>query len=92
VITIIIILLGAVGLIVVNALKGSPWGTFTIAATIPIALLMGFYLRRIRQGKVIEASLMGFVLVMLSIWGGQWISQGAYAGWFPSAERRWHGR
>ena len=82
VITIIIILLGAIGLIVVNALKGSPWGTFTIAATIPIALLMGFYLRRIRPGKVIEASLMGFVLVMLSIWGGQWISQGPYAAWF----------
>jgi len=82
VITIIIILLGAIGLIVVNALKGSPWGTFTIAATIPIALLMGLYLRRIRPGKVIEASLMGFVLVMLSIWGGQWISHSAYAAWF----------
>ena len=82
VITIIIILLGAIGLIVVNALKGSPWGTFTIAATIPIALLMGFYLRRIRPGKVIEASLMGFVLVMLSIWGGQWISHSPYASWF----------
>jgi carbon starvation protein len=82
VITIIIILLGAIGLIVVNALKGSPWGTFTIAATIPIALLMGFYLRRVRPGKVIEASLMGFILVMLSIWGGQWISHSPYAPWF----------
>ena len=82
VITIIIILLGAIGLIVVNALKGSPWGTFTIAATIPIALLMGVYLRRIRPGKVIEASLIGFVLVMLSIWGGQWISLSPYASWF----------
>jgi len=82
VITIIIILLGAIGLIVVNALKGSPWGTFTIAATIPIALLMGFYLRRIRPGKVIEASLMGFILVMLSIWGGQWIAHSPYASWF----------
>jgi carbon starvation protein len=82
VITIIIILLGAIGLIVVNALKGSPWGTFTIAATIPIALMMGFYLRRIRPGKVIEASFGGFVLVMLSIWGGQWISHSAYAAWF----------
>jgi carbon starvation protein len=82
VITIIIILLGAIGLIVVNALKGSPWGAFTIAATIPIALLMGVYLRRIRPGRVIEASIMGFVLVMLSIWGGQWLSHSQYASWF----------
>src|SRR5467141_1026287 len=52
VISIIVILLGVCALIVVNALKGSPWGTFTIAMTIPIALLMGVYLRRIRPGKV----------------------------------------
>src|SRR3569833_2257041 len=53
VVAIIVILLGAVALIVVNALKGSPWGTFTIGMTIPIALLMGVYLRRIRPGKVL---------------------------------------
>jgi carbon starvation protein len=75
VISIIVILLGSGALIVVNALKSSPWGTFTIAMTIPIALLMGVYLRRIRPGKVLECSLMGFVLVMLAIVGGQWISQ-----------------
>jgi carbon starvation protein len=75
VISIIVILLGVVALVVVNALKSSPWGTFTIAMTIPIALLMGIYLRQIRPGKVMEASIMGFVLVMLSIWGGQWVSQ-----------------
>ena len=74
VISIIIILLGATALIVVNALKSSPWGTFTIAMTMPIALLMGIYLRRLRPGKVLETSLLGFVLVMLSIWGGQWVS------------------
>jgi carbon starvation protein len=62
-------------LIVVNALKASPWGTFTIAMTIPIALLMGVYLRRIRPGKVLEVSVLGFILVMLAIWGGQWVSQ-----------------
>src|SRR5579862_7736123 len=56
VISIIVILLGVCALIVVNALKGSPWGTFTIAMTIPIALLMGVYLRRIRPGKVLETS------------------------------------
>jgi carbon starvation protein len=75
VISIIIILLGAVALIVVNALKASPWGAFTIAMTIPIALLMGLYLRRLRPGKVLESSVLGFVLVMLAIWGGQWASQ-----------------
>ena len=75
VISIIVILLGVVRLVVVNALKASPWGTFTIAMTIPIALLMGVYLRRLRPGKVLETSALGFVLVMLAIWGGQWVSQ-----------------
>jgi carbon starvation protein len=75
VISIIVILLGVAALIVVNALKSSPWGTFTIAMTIPIALLMGVYLRRIRPGKVLETSVLGFILVMLAIWGGQWASQ-----------------
>ncbi len=75
VIIILIILLAVVALVVVNALKDSPWGTFTIAMTIPIALLMGVYLRRIRPGKVLEVSGLGFVLVLLAIWGGQWVSQ-----------------
>jgi carbon starvation protein len=75
VIAILIILLAVVALVVVNALKDSPWGTFTIAMTIPIALLMGIYLRRIRPGKVLEVSALGFVLVLLAIWGGQWASQ-----------------
>src|SRR3954468_19081250 len=59
VISIIVILLGVCALVVVNALKSSPWGTFTIAMTIPIALLMGVYLRRIRPGKVFETSILG---------------------------------
>ncbi|MFZ3276495.1 MAG: carbon starvation CstA family protein, partial [Candidatus Sulfotelmatobacter sp.] len=75
VIAILIILLGVAALIVVNALKASPWGTFTIAMTIPIALLMGVYLRRIRPGKVLEVSALGFVLVLAAIWGGQYVSQ-----------------
>jgi carbon starvation protein len=75
VIVILIILLAVVALVVVNALKSSPWGTFTIAMTIPIALLMGIYLRRLRPGKVLEASVLGFIMVMLAIWGGQWVSQ-----------------
>jgi carbon starvation protein len=74
VISIVVILLGVCALIVVNALKASPWGTFTIAMTIPIALLMGVYLRRLRPGKVLETSVLGFLLVLLAIWGGSWAS------------------
>ena len=75
VISILIILLGVAALIVVNALKASPWGTFTIEMTMPIAVLMGVYLRRIRPGKVLEVSALGFVLVLAAIWGGQYVSQ-----------------
>src|SRR5713226_5476187 len=75
VISILVILLAVCALIVVNALKQSPWGAFTIAMTIPIALLMGVYLRRLRPGRVLETSILGFILVMLAIWGGQWASQ-----------------
>jgi carbon starvation protein len=74
VVAILVILLAVVALIVVNALKDSPWGTFTIAMTIPIALLMGLYLRHVRPGKVLEASVFGFILVLLAIWGGRWAS------------------
>jgi carbon starvation protein len=74
VLMIMIILLAVVGLVVVNALKGSPWGTFTIAATMPVAVLMGLYLRYVRPGKVLETSALGFVLVMASIFGGQAVS------------------
>jgi len=74
VISILIILLAVCALIVVNALKQSPWGAFTIAMTIPIALLMGVYLRRLRPGRVLETSAIGFVLVLAAIWGGQWAS------------------
>jgi carbon starvation protein len=83
IIGIIVILLGVCALVVVNALKASPWGTFTIAMTIPIALLMGVYLRRLRPGKVLETSILGFILVLLAIWGGQWVSQTPALGqWF----------
>ena len=75
IISIIVLILGVTALIVVNALKSSPWGAFTIAMTIPIALLMGVYLRVLRPGKVLEGSLLGFVLVLLAIWGGQWVAE-----------------
>jgi carbon starvation protein len=74
VLLIMIILLAVVALVVVNALKGSPWGTFTIAATMPIAVFMGLYLRYLRPGQVLECSVIGFLLVLASIFGGQWVS------------------
>jgi len=77
VLLIMIILLAVVALVVVNALKDSPWGTFTIAASMPIAVFMGLYLRYWRPGKVLEVSAIGFVLVLCSIFGGQWVSQSA---------------
>ncbi|MCZ2150573.1 MAG: carbon starvation protein A [Bryobacterales bacterium] len=83
VLLIMIILLAVVALVVVNALKGSPWGTFTIAATMPIAVFMGIYLRYWRPGKVLEVSLIGFVLVMASIFAGQAVAQSeTLAPWF----------
>ena len=77
VLLIMIILLAVIALVVVNALKDSPWGTFTIAATMPIAVFMGLYLRYWRPGKVLECSIIGFGLVLLSIFGGQWVAQSA---------------
>src|SRR3982074_1063414 len=83
VLLIMIILLAVVALVVVNALKGSPWGTFTIAATMPIALFMGFVLGYWRPGKVLECSAIGFVLVLASIFGGQAVAESAtLAPWF----------
>jgi carbon starvation protein len=74
---IMIILIAVLALIVVNALKSSPWGLFTIACTIPIALLMGWWMRSWRPGRVGEASLAGGVLLLLALVGGGWISRHA---------------
>ena len=68
---IMVIILAVLALIVVKALAASPWGTFTVAATIPVALFMGVYLRFIRPGRIAEVSVIGFVLLMLAILGGQ---------------------
>ena len=75
VLSIMLILIGVLGLVVTNAMFGSPWGTFTIAATIPIALLMGVYMTQIRPGHVLEASIGGLVLVLLAVWGGRFIHE-----------------
>ncbi len=70
---IMVIILAVLALIVVKALTGSPWGTFTVMATIPIALFMGIYSRYVRVGRIGEISAIGFVLLMLAIVGGQWV-------------------
>src|SRR5437773_1243195 len=74
---IMIILIAVVALVVVNALRSSPWGLFTIAMTIPIALLLGVYLRYLRPGRVLEASLLGLVLVMAAVIGGRHVAESA---------------
>jgi len=82
VLAIMIIILAVLALVVVKALAESPWGTFTIAATIPIALLMGVYMRFIRPGRVGEASAIGVVLLLLSIWGGRVVAESP--SWGPA--------
>jgi carbon starvation protein len=74
VLAIMTILLGVVALVVVNALKSSPWATFTLAMTIPIALVLGVYLRFLRPGRVLEASLIGVALVLFVVVAGQWVA------------------
>ncbi len=76
--TIMIIIVAILALVVVNALGESPWGVFSVSMTIPIALFMGVYLRYLRPGKVTEVSLIGFVLLLLAIIGGGWISETAW--------------
>ncbi|MBO0883138.1 MAG: carbon starvation protein A, partial [Mycobacterium sp.] len=83
VLVIMVIILAVLALVVVNALAESPWGVFSIAMTIPIALFMGVYLRYLRPGAVGEVSLIGFALLLLSIVGGGWVSENhTLASWF----------
>ena len=72
---IMIIILAALGLIVVKALGESPWGTFTVAVTIPLAMVMGIYMRFIRPGKIMEASAFGVIVLLATIWYGQHVSR-----------------
>jgi len=70
---IMVILISVLGLVVVNALKHSPWGTSTVMATIPIAILVGLHMRHFRPGKVLEGSLIGVALLLLAVASGGWI-------------------
>jgi carbon starvation protein len=80
--SIMIILLAVLALVVVNALAQSPWGTFSIAMTIPIAFLMGFYLRVLRPGRVMETTAIGVSLLLLAIVAGGWVQDSSLADTF----------
>ena len=80
--SIMIILLAVLALVVVNALAQSPWGVFSIAMTIPIALFMGFYLRVLRPGRVLEVTAIGVTLLLLAIVAGGWVQDSSWADTF----------
>jgi len=83
ILAIMVILLAVLALVVVNALKASPWGLFIIASTIPIAMLMGWWMRSVRPGHVLEASAMGIVLLLTALVAGQWVSHDpTWSRWF----------
>ena len=79
---IMIIILGVLAMVVVKALAGSPWGTYTVGFTIPLAFFMGIYLRFIRPGRIGEVSVIGLVLLLFGIVSGGWIKDSSYAAWF----------
>jgi carbon starvation protein len=86
VLSIMVILLAVLALIVVNALRDSPWGLFTIACTIPIALLMGWWMHVFRPGKVGEASIIGLVLVLFAVVAGGWVAASPmWSRWFTAS-------
>ena len=74
---IMIILIAVLGLVVVNAMKNSPWATSTVAATIPVAMLVGLYMYKLRPGRVLEGSALGVILLLLAVVGGGWIDHQA---------------
>ncbi len=83
VLVIMVILIAVLALIVVKALAESPWGVFSIAMTIPIALFMGCYLRFLRPGRVGEVSVIGAALLLLAVASGNWVAQTSWgASWF----------
>ena len=74
---IMIVLIAVLALVVVNALRQSPWGVVTIGLTIPIAMLLGVYLRWIRPHRVLEASALGIVMLVLALYAGRWVAESA---------------
>jgi carbon starvation protein len=79
---IVVVALAGLGFAVVNALYYNAWGTFTIAMTIPIGFVMGFYLQRFRPGEVVEVSILGVVLLIGAVLCGRVVAQSSFASWF----------
>ena len=79
---ILVIAMAGLGLVVVNALSESSWGTFTIASTIPIALFMGVWMFKFRKGKTVEATIIGVILLSLAVIMGRYIPNSPFASWF----------
>src|SRR5512147_3227093 len=79
---IVVVALAGLGFAVVNALFHNAWGTFTIAMTIPIGCMMGFYLQKFRPGQIAEVSLLGVVLLVAAVIFGRVVAQSTVAGWF----------
>jgi carbon starvation protein len=82
VLSIMVILLAVLALVVVNALAESPWGTFSLAMTIPIAFFMGFYMRVIRPGRVLETTAIGVTMLLIAIVAGGWVQDSSWADFF----------
>jgi carbon starvation protein len=83
ILAIMIILLAVLALVVVNALRASPWGLFIIASTIPIAVLMGLWMQYLRPGRVLEASAIGIVLLLTALVAGRWVAHDpTWSRWF----------
>jgi carbon starvation protein len=88
VLAIMVILIGVLGLVVVNAMFGSPWATSTVGATIPIAVAMGIYMVRLRPGRVLEATALGLGLVLFAVVAGRWVDESAALRvWFDLDKR-----
>jgi len=82
VLLIMIIIIAVLGLVVVNAMKDSIWATSTVAATVPIAMFVGIYMTHLRPGRVLEASIVGVVLVILAVIGGRYVAGFSFGQWF----------
>lgn len=82
IILIIIVAMAGLGLVVINALAESSWGTFTIASTIPIAIIMGLWMFKVRKGKTTEATIFGVIMLILAVIVGHYIPDSQFSGWF----------
>jgi len=79
---IVVIAIAGLGLVVVNALAESPWGTFTVALTVPLALFMGVYMYKLRPGRIGEASAIGVVVLLFGVWAGGHVAESSWASTF----------